>query len=395
MKLSRAANRTATIVIALFVLAWLFLGLRLETLINRVEPVTLPTIQPRAEALHSTSFVADLHSDSLLFERNLLERSGVGHVDLPRLQEGGVALQVFSLPTIVPYGLNVEKNEAGGLEMLTLAGIVQLSPTAWLGPTGRSLHHAERLRDFAQASNDELVLIETRADLAQLQAARAAGGNATGGMLALEGAHALEGKPENLQVLFDAGYRMIGLTHFFDNAYAGSAHGVERGGLTALGRQTIQEMERLGMTLDLAHLAPKAVDEALDLSTQPTVFSHGGVRGTCDNRRNLSDAHVRRIAEGGGVIGIGYWETAVCGTTPADVAAAIVYIASLVGAEHAAFGSDYDGGTTVGFDTSALAALTQAMLDGGLSESQVRRVLGDNVLRVLSANLPPAGTAAN
>lgn len=395
MKLSRVANRTATIVIALFVLAWLFLGLRLESLINRVEPVTLPTIQPRAEALHSTSFVADLHSDSLLFERNLLERSGVGHVDLPRLQEGGVALQVFSLPTIVPYGLNVEKNEAGGLEMLTLAGIVQLSPTAWLGPTGRSLHHAERLRDFAQASNDELVLIETRADLAQLQAARAAGGNATGGMLALEGAHALEGKPENLQVLFDAGYRMIGLTHFFDNAYAGSAHGVERGGLTALGRQTIQEMERLGMTLDLAHLAPKAVDEALDLSTQPTVFSHGGVRGTCDNRRNLSDAHVRRIAEGGGVIGIGYWETAVCGTTPADVAAAIVYIASLVGAEHAAFGSDYDGGTTVGFDTSALAALTQAMLDGGLSESQVRRVLGDNVLRVLSANLPPAGTAAN
>lgn len=395
MKLSRAANRTATIVIALFVLAWLFLGLRLESLINRVEPVTLPTIQPRAEALHSTSFVADLHSDSLLFERNLLERSGVGHVDLPRLQEGGVALQVFSLPTIVPYGLNVEKNEAGGLEMLTLAGIVQLSPTAWLGPTGRSLHHAERLRDFAQASNDELVLIETRADLAQLQAARAAGGNATGGMLALEGAHALEGKPENLQVLFDAGYRMIGLTHFFDNAYAGSAHGVERGGLTALGRQTIQEMERLGMTLDLAHLAPKAVDEALDLSTQPTVFSHGGVRGTCDNQRNLSDAHVRRIAEGGGVIGIGYWETAVCGTTPADVAAAIVYIASLVGAEHAAFGSDYDGGTTVGFDTSALAALTQAMLDGGLSESQVRRVLGDNVLRVLSANLPPAGTAAN
>jgi microsomal dipeptidase-like Zn-dependent dipeptidase len=395
MKLSRAANRTATIVIALFVLAWLFLGLRLESLINRVEPVTLPTIQPRAEALHSTSFVADLHSDSLLFERNLLERSGVGHVDLPRLQEGGVALQVFSLPTIVPYGLNVERNEAGGLEMLTLAGIVQLSPTAWLGPTGRSLHHAERLRDFAQASNDELVLIETRADLAQLQAARAAGGNATGGMLALEGAHALEGKPENLQVLFDAGYRMIGLTHFFDNAYAGSAHGVERGGLTALGRQTIQEMERLGMTLDLAHLAPKAVDEALDLSTQPTVFSHGGVRGTCDNRRNLSDAHVRRIAEGGGVIGIGYWETAVCGTTPADVAAAIVYIASLVGAEHAAFGSDYDGGTTVGFDTSALAALTQAMLDAGLSESQVRRVLGDNVLRVLSANLPPAGTAAN
>lgn len=395
MKISRAVSRTGTVLTALFVLAWLFLGLRLESLINRVETVTLPTIHPHTEALHSTSFVADLHSDSLLFERDLLKRSTMGHVDLPRLQEGGVALQVFALPTIVPYGLNVERNEAGGLEMLTLAGIVQLSPTAWLGPTGRALHHAERLHDFAEASNDELVIIETRANLAQLQAARAAGGNATGGMLALEGAHALESKPENLQVLFDAGYRMIGLTHFFDNDYAGSAHGVERGGLTPLGRETIREMERLGMTLDLAHLAPTAVDEALDLSTQPTVFSHGGVRGTCDNQRNLTDEHIRRIAAGGGVIGIGYWNIAVCGTTPADIATAISYVVQLVGAEHAAFGSDYDGATTVGFDTSSLTALTQSMIDGGLTDAQVRLVLGDNVLRVLSGNLPPAGIAAN
>jgi len=395
MSRSRIMSRTATVVVALVVLAWLFFGLRLESLINRVDPVTLPTVGPRAEAIHGTSFVADLHSDSLLFDRDLLKRSTMGHVDLPRLQEGGVALQVFSLPTIVPYGLNVERNEAGGLEMLTLAGIVQLSPSAFLGPTGRSLRQAARLREFADSSDGELVLIETRADLSQLQAARAAGGNATGGMLAIEGAHALESKPENLQRLFDAGYRMIGLTHFFDNDYAGSAHGVERGGLTELGRSTIREMERLGITLDLAHLAPKAVDEALDMATKPTVFSHGGVRATCDNQRNLSDAHIRRIAAGGGVIGIGYWDTATCGTTPADIARAIAHVVRLVGAEHAAFGSDYDGGTTVGFDTSALAALTQAMLDEGLRDGDVRQVLGDNVLRVLSANLPPAGTAAN
>lgn len=387
--------RYASIFGVMLVLGWLYLGLRLESWVNVVTPERLPEVGPRAEALHGTSFVADLHADSLLFGRDLLERSTMGHVDLPRLQEGGVALQIFSLPTIVPYGLNIESNEGDGLDMLTLAGVVQLSPTALLGPMGRALHAADRLADFAAASDGEFFVIRTRADLAALQNARAAGADVTGAMLSIEGAHAMESEPENLVRLFDAGYRMIGLTHFFDNDYAGSAHGLERGGLSPLGRATIQEMERLGITLDLAHLAPVAVEEALDLSTRPTVFSHGGVRGTCDNQRNLSDEHVRRIAEGGGVVGIGYWEWAVCGTGMQDVARALAYVVRLVGADHAGLGSDYDGGTTVGFDTSQLAALTQALLDEGLSEPEVRKVMGDNVLRVLAANLPPAGRAAD
>ncbi|CAM9274242.1 unnamed protein product [Discosporangium mesarthrocarpum] len=395
MPASRTAARNTSILLAIVVLGWLYLGLRLESWVNLVEPARLPEVGPQAEALHGTSFVADLHADSLLFGRDLLERGTMGHVDLPRLQEGGVALQVFSLPTIVPFGLNIESNEGDGLDMLTLAGVIQLSPTALLGPTGRALHAAGRLEDFAAAADGEFVLIRTRADLAALQDARAAGADVTGAMLSIEGAHAMEGDPENLGRLFDAGYRMIGLTHFFDNDYAGSAHGLERGGLTSLGRATIAEMERLGMTLDLAHLAPTAIDEALDLSTRPTVFSHGGVRGTCDNQRNLSDEHVRRIAEGGGVVGIGYWAWAVCGTSMQDVARALAYVVRLVGADHAGLGSDYDGGTTVGFDTSQLAALTQALLDEGLTDSQVRQVMGDNVLRVLAANLPPAGRAAN
>lgn len=395
MKPSPLLARWGLVLAAILVVAWLTTGLILERFVNRVEPVSLPTVTPAAEALHRTSFVADLHADSLLFGRDLLERSTVGHVDLPRLQEGGVALQVFSLPTVVPFGLNVEHNEAGGLDSLTFAGLVQLSPTAFLGPMGRALFRASQLRDFARASAGELALVETRADLERVQSSRAEGAGVIGGLLAIEGAHALESEPANLGRLFDAGYRMIGLTHFFDNDYAGSAHGVDRGGLTELGRATVVEMERLGITLDVAHLAPRAVDEVLDLATKPVVFSHGGVRGTCDNQRNLTDEHVRRIADGGGVIGIGYWEWAVCGTSPADVARGIAHVVRLVGAEHAAFGSDYDGGTTVGFDTSQLAALTQAMLDEGLTQGQVRKVLGDNVLRVLMQNLPPAGRAAD
>ena len=391
--MKRAIGRYGAIAAIVILLPWILLGTLLEGFVNRVEPVPLPSLEPRAQALHSTSLVADLHADSLLFGRDLLERSDTGHVDLPRLQEGGVGLQVFAVPTVVPFGMNIHRTELGRLDLLTLAGIAQLSPTAWLGPTGRALHRAEKLRDFARASNDALLLLETRADLERLLAARAQGAEVTGALLAIEGAHALESKPENLQRLFEAGYRMIGLTHFFDNEFGGSAHGVEKGELTPLGRETIQEMERLGIVLDVAHLSPTAVDEALDLATRPVVFSHGGVRGTCDNPRNLSDDHVRRIAEGGGVIGIGYWETAVCGVNPADVARALVYVVDLVGADHAALGSDYDGGVTVGFDTRHVAVITQALIDAGLGDAEIRKILGENVVRVLSSTLPPAGTA--
>lgn len=393
--MKQSIARYGSIVAVFVALAWLALALTLEGMINRIDGAPLAALTPRAEALHSTSFIADLHADSLLFSRDLLDRGDLGHVDLPRLQEGGVGLQVFSLPTVVPYGINIHRNERGRLDMITLTGIAQLNPTAWLGPTGRSLYHAKRLHDFSKESGGTLRIIETRADLDQVVASRSQPGAITGGLLAIEGAHALESKPENLERLFEAGYRMIGLTHFFDNDYGGSAHGVDRGGLTDLGRDTIREMERLGIALDLAHLSPAAVEEALDLSTRPVVFSHGGVRGTCDNPRNLSDAQIKRIAEGGGIVGIGYWETAVCGTTPADIARALAHVVQLVGADHAALGSDYDGGTTVAFDTSALGSITQALIDEGLRDSQIRKILGENVVRVLSITLPPAGTAAH
>ena len=395
MSWRRTAARYSAIVAVLVALSWLVLALQLEGFINQVDPVPLPTISPRARALHDTSFVADLHADSLLFGRNLLLRSSLGHVDLPRLQEGGVGLQVFSLPTIVPFGLNFESNEAPGLDSITIAGLAQLSPTAWQGPPGRARYRARQLRDYAKASDGALILIENRADLDRLLAARAAGGKIMGALLAIEGAHAMRSELENVQMLFDNGYRMMGLTHFFDNDYAGSAHGVEKGGLKPLGRETILEMERLGMIVDLAHLSPTAIDEVLDLATRPMVVSHTGVRGTCDNQRNLSDAHIRRIADGGGIIGIGYWEMATCGRAPSDIAKALAYVVQLVGADHAAFGSDYDGGTTVGFDTSALPVLTQALIDEGISDGEIRKILGENVLRVFSKTLPPAGVEAD
>jgi microsomal dipeptidase-like Zn-dependent dipeptidase len=132
----------------------------------------------------------------------------------------------------------------------------------------------------------------------------------------------------------------------------------------------------------------QAVDDVLAMASKPTVVSHGGVAGTCPNARTLSDGQVRAIAAGGGVIGIGYWDTAICGREPRHVVAAMRHVIALVGDDHVGLGSDYDGATTVGFDTSQLAALTQQMVDEGLSDASIRKILGGNAVRVLRAVLP-------
>ena len=124
------------------------------------------------------------------------------------------------------------------------------------------------------------------------------------------------------------------------------------------------------------------------LTSRPVIVSHTGVRATCDNARNLSDAQLRAVAKSGGVIGIGFWGTAVCGRTPAKIAAAIRHAVHVAGEDHVALGSDYDGATTVGFDASELRAVTQALIDVGLSDATIRKVLGENARRVFSRTLP-------
>ena len=369
-------------------IAWVALATQGERLLNRVEPAELPHVSARAVELHRSSAVVDLHADSLLLGRDLTRRSANGHVDLPRLREGGVLLQVFGVATSVPYGMNIERNDPPGFDMIGFLFCVRLAHGCLGGPPARLAAQAQRLAQLT-ARDPALVWVRTAGDLATMHARRASDPNVLGAMLGIEGAQSLGGDPAALELAFASGVRMIGLAHFFDNDYAGSAHGVAKGGLTELGRRTFARMEELGIIADLAHLSPAAIDDVLAIASRPVVVSHGGVKGTCPNARTLSDAHVRGIARTGGVIGIGYWKEAVCGTKPADVARAIHHAVDLVGDDHVALGSDYDGGTTVSFDTSQLAVLTQAMLDEGLPEASVRRVLGENALRVLAASLPP------
>jgi membrane dipeptidase len=206
--------------------------------------------------------------------------------------------------------------------------------------------------------------------------------------LGIEGAQALNGKIENLEWLFQAGYRYMSLTHFFDDEFAGSSAGVNKGGLTPLGHELVRQMNARGMIIDLAHTSPQTIRDVLVESKRPVIYSQGGLQGNGNNRRNLSDDEARGIARSGGIIGIGFWPTAVCGRDARAVARAIRYAVQVVGIEHVGLGSDFDGSVTVPFDAAHLSELTGALLQEGFSAAEIRAVMGDNALRFFSETLP-------
>ena len=360
----------------------------IESSRNKVEPAELPEISAEAAQLHDTLQIVDMHSDTLMWDRDLLDRSDRGHVDLPRLQEGNVALQVFSSVTKSPKGQNVDDNDDDS-DNITPLVVAQLQPPrTWTSMTERSLYHAQKLHTAADDSDGELMFVKTRGDLEQLIDQRVSGENVTGAMFSVEGLHNLEGDISNVDRLYDAGMRMAGFAHFFDNDVTGSMHGIERGTLTDFGQEVFTTLEQRGVIIDLTHSSHDAVATMLDMATNPVVLSHGGVQGTCDNNRNVTDDEIRGVAATGGVIGIGYFETAVCELSVEAVLDAIDHVVQVGGLETAALGSDYDGSVTVGWDTSELAAITQGLLDRGYSDEDITAIMGGNTLRVMQQVLP-------
>lgn len=361
---------------------------QVERSLGAVEAHEPYAVSGEAEALHERLFIADLHADTLLWKRDPLARANRGHVDLPRLREGNVALQVFAATTKTPKNLNYEENTGDTDNIATLVKVQLWPMRTWSSPYQRALYIAQRLHRAATRDGD-LLVIEDAGDLVELQRRRDAGDHdAVGGLLAIEGLHALDGDLAHVETLYDAGYRMMGITHFFDNALGGSLHGVSNAGLTDFGRDVVDKMDRLGIIIDLAHASTAVAEEVLERSPRPVVVSHTGFKGACDTPRNYPDALMVRIAEAGGLIGVGYWDAAACDISVDGVARSIVYGVNLVGANHVALGSDFDGATTTQFDTSELAALTDALLAQGLSEDQIAQVMGGNVARFLAEALP-------
>jgi membrane dipeptidase len=366
-----------------------FLPGYIEASMNQIDGKPLPKVSAEAQALHKTLTIVDLHSDTLMWKRDMLDKADRGHMDLPRLEAGNVALQVFSSVSKTPKGQNYDANGADS-DNITLLTFAQLQPVrTWTSLLERSLWHASKLDRAVKADND-LSKVTKPEDVGVIEARRKIKGSSqVGAMLSIEGLQNLEGKAANLDKLYKAGFRMAGLTHFFDNELAGSMHGTKKGGLTPFGRDIVRRMEVKGMIVDIAHCSQACVTEILAMARRPVVSSHGGVQATCKVNRNLSDEHIRGVAKTGGIIGIGYWDAAVCDTSPKAIAAAMKHVRDLVGIQHVALGSDYDGATTVRFDTSQLVQVTQALMDAGFTPDEIRAVMGGNALRVIRAGLVP------
>jgi membrane dipeptidase len=361
---------------------------RTERKHNPTPPEALTPVAERARTLHATLRVADLHADSLLFGRDLLARGDRGHVDVPRLIEGRVALQVLSCSMKVPRHLNIERNEDTSDDILAIALAKRWPPATWRSILARALYSAERAHGFADRSGGAFRLIGTRDDLRRYLAVREQDRAITAGLLSIEGATALDGDPANVEVVADAGFRMISPAHFTDTEFGGSAHGAVKGGLTSRGREMVRLMEARGVILDLAHASSTTIDDALEIAARPVVASHTGVRGVLDNARNLPDAQLDGIAATGGLVGIGFWPWACGGGDAASIARSIAYAVDRIGPAHVSLGSDWDGAVPVPFDAAHVDRLTEALLDVGLDEPTIRAVMGENVLRLLDEVLP-------
>jgi len=359
-----------------------------DALLNRVHTdAQAPPVPAESAGLHARLRVVDLHSDATLWARDLLVRNTRGLVDIPRLRDGNVALQLFSATTRHPLFSNYSRTPAHP-DVVTLLAIAQRWPMrTWFSPFQRARFQAGRLHDATARSGGELRVVRTSQDLASLGALRP-DYPVVGGVLLLEGMHATGRSLARIDSLFADGYRVFGIAHMFDNKVGGSAHGWHQGGLTPFGKRAVARVDSLGGIVDLAHASRAVIADVLALVSRPPLVSHTGLVSACAGPRNLDDADARAIAARGGLIAIGFWEAAVCGRDTATIARSLRRARDLVGIEHVAIGSDFDGAVTTPFDASGMVELTASLRHEGFSDEEVAAVMGENAWRFFSTWLP-------
>ncbi len=348
-------------------------------------------VSSKAQQVHDHLSVMDWHADSLLWDRDILDRHDHGHVDLPRLQDGNVALQMFTVVTKTPRGQNLGSNDAKSDNITLLAFLEGWPIRTWSSLFERGMYQAEKLDKFIGRSDGDLMWVRNKSELAAVLEARLGTTESAirpvGALLGMEGAHPLEGDLANIDRFFAAGYRMMAPVHFFDNDLAGSLHGESKSGLTDFGKAAIRRMNEKNIIIDLAHASEQAAWDTLAISSRPVVVSHTGLHGHCDSKRNVSDDLMKAIADKGGLIAVGYWQAAVCSDTPDGIADAIIYAIDLLGEDHVALGSDWDG-TIKAITAEDLSAITQALLARDVSEAVIAKVMGGNSVRFLQTWLP-------
>ena len=377
-----------SIIIILF-LARVFLPEQTDRALNPITEHSPFKTSIDAQQLHETLLIGDWHADSALWSRDLSIDNDHGHVDIPKLQKGNVAIQMFTTVTKSPSGQNYEKNETNTRDNITALAIVQGWPIrTWTSLYERAVFQSQKIHKLSKENPNDLMLIKSKSDLSVFIKKRKKNSTLIGGLIGTEGSHALDGELENIKRLYDHGFRMMSLHHFFDNKLGGSLHGTTGSGLTPFGVNAIELMQEFEIIIDVSHSSENVVKDVLKLSSRPLVVSHTGFNGHCESPRNISDDLMKSIANKGGIIAIGYWDGAVCDNSPKSVAEALVYGIDLIGENHLSLGSDFDGSITPGFDTSELVAITDWLIKYGATESQIRKIMGENMFLFIQTYLP-------
>lgn len=329
-----------------------------------------------ALALHRRHLVVDGHADSILQvlqgERTLIERSDRGHLDFPRARAGGLGCSIQAAwPDPVYYPVAAKR---------VLAQI-----DALLGQIEKS----EGAASLALTAGD-------------VREAREAGRLAI--VLDVEGAEPLHGEIALLRILHRLGVRVLQpVWNHRNEAADGVVEEGSRGGLSQFGRALVREANRIGVALDVSHLTQSGFFDVLELSDRPVLFTHGNCRALFDHRRNLTDEQIRALAQAGGVLGISVVSAfmvpggdatsreaaeAALRASPGDVGTVanhVDHVVQLVGPDHVAYGSDFDGTSVVpnGLESvELLPNLTAELLARGYDEPSLAKILGANYLRV-------------
>lgn len=340
-----------------------------------------------AVALHRNSPVVDLVVGTALFRPTFLTRVGHGHVDLPRLREGGVNLVGLTIATRHPDLRGTLSNiHFRSLGMPATARRSNMSIAEWL---------IERIEGWSVASAGELRIVRTSADLA----ACLRPGGPVGAFIGVQGGHVLDGDLANIERLHALGVRMLAPAHVMDNTLVGSGTGRRRGGLTGYGREVVRALEDVGILVDLAHMSRPAIVDSLRVVRRPFVLSHTGFVETSGRSsrwrkysaatRNIPVSLAGEVAAAGGVVGVVLATQLLGGSGLGHASAALRLALSVAGGDRVAIGSDLDGGLRTVVDAAGLPLLTDRLLADGVDAADVGALLGANALRVLRTVLPP------
>ncbi|MBL8734947.1 MAG: dipeptidase [Planctomycetes bacterium] len=390
----------------------------------------------RAWALHHDAILIDTHVDTtsrvLDFDFDMGQRAADGHVDLPRAHDGGL--------DAVFYSIYVDSRFSGDEAPLFAGPSVDINadwprPEPAGTPNGSARRALEMIDGLVRTvdRHPQRMALCTTAD--ELLAAVRSGRHAA--LMGIEGGHAIEGELSLLRLFHRLGVRYMTLTHTNHNEFADSCAPAEPrwGGLNRLGAKVVAEMNRLGMIVDVSHVRDSTFADVLKLTTAPVICSHSSMRALCPHPRNVTDDMLRAIAANGGAVMVNY----NCGFLDADYAknrsareatrriqekaardkfaagspeltealarlderfppvarpklatlvGHLLHALAIAGPDHVGLGSDFDGVPCVpeGLDDATfLPRLTYELLAAGQSEATVRKVLGENLLRVLRA----------